>query len=507
MMKRFATPALAVMVLLALAVGAPVSPGVAQSPSVPAITCAAVFGVGESAPISRTPKAVPIPGLSRTTRETARAPFGRELGELRTHRIAGSEPYVASRVPVRKATEQDGVWRTVTCETFEGLEFPNWRSSDKNGSANGDYCWQTVRYQARIGLYGAWPAGGCADAVSPSSHFYPNNAESWLEFGPFSLEGADDGYALFSLWHQMATGANENDALFIGVSLDGSDYWGRFITGRSTPFEPPTPDGWRDIVFDFANVPTLGSVLGAREVWFGLVFQSDASGVDDGPFIDDFFIEKHISGGPTPTRTPGGSPQATATRTATSTPVATATTVPPLVFPSMSLAVGAAGPTVSWEPGVKQSSFALARISSQGTTLLPGGGTLPPTTTSYTDASLPGGAVCYVLFTLGAPDQAPPSSSNIVCLLAQTRSPQGAPQDFAIRLAQPRQALLTWRPPAGGGHDGYILAPFGRPPIALGPDSTSAFDTIGGATCYVLFAQRGGQLIGNTDILCVIPPA
>jgi hypothetical protein len=510
-MNRFVNLTLALLAVLALAVGDPVATGIAQTPSVPAITCATVFGVGESVPTVRTPKAVPVPGVSQANREGARTSLGRESGDTRMRRIAGSEPYVASPGPARKATEQNGVWRTVTCETWEGVDIPNWSSTDRNGTANGRYCWQTTRYQARIGLYSVWPAGGCTDGVSPTSHFYPNNADSWLEYGPFSLEDADDGYAVFSLWHQMATGASESDELFWGVSVDGFDYWGRFTTGRSTSFEPPTPDGWRDILFDFTNVPTLGSVIGEKEVWFAIVFQSDAAGVDDGPFIDDFFIEKHVVGLPTPTRTPGASPQPiatrTPTRTTTSTPVATATRVPPLVFPSISLAAGSAGPTLNWEPGTKQSSFALARISGQGTTLLPAGGTLPPTTTSYTDAGVPGGPVCYVLFTLAGAAQDPPTSSNIVCLLAQTRTASGAPQDFGVRLAQPRQTLLTWQSPPGGGHDGYILAPFGRPPIALGPDATSAVDSIGAATCYVLFAQRAGQLVGNTDILCAIPPA
>src|SRR5437868_15477768 len=103
------------------------------------------------------------------------------------------------------------------------------------------------------------------------------------------------------------------DDLFYCASIDGGNFfYGNYVVDSSTNREPPTSDGWRAVVFDLTNVYNLGDVTGQPTVYFGWFFQSDATGTDDGPFLDDVLIEKRIG-----SRT--ATPTATSTRTRTST--------------------------------------------------------------------------------------------------------------------------------------------------------------------------------------------
>ena len=102
--------------------------------------------------------------------------------------------------------------------------------------------------------------------------------------------------------------------------------------------------------------------------------------------------------------------------------------------------------------------------------------------------------------------------SDMLCLVPNGASAVGAPQDLALRLDQSRTARLSWVAPQGGGQDGYILVAFridGAAPPAIinltGGATATTHDTAGSETCYILFATAGGNVLGNTDVLCAIP--
>ncbi len=88
---------------------------------------------------------------------------------------------------------QPSTWTTLMSEGFEGT-FPtaDWEVFDNNGTAtNGDYIFARRNCLVRSGAYGGWAVGGGANGAGlPCGANYPNNADSWMVYGPFSLQGA-----------------------------------------------------------------------------------------------------------------------------------------------------------------------------------------------------------------------------------------------------------------------------------------------------------------------------
>lgn len=389
-------------------------------------------------------------------------------------------------------------WTTITCETFEaGWPTAGWTTFDNNGTANGDFCWGASGFQVRFGQKSAWPASGCTNGVDPSQFFYPNNADSWMIYGPFSLADAAAAEVHFSLWYQL----QGTDSIFWGASVDDLTYYGIEVTGASTSTEPPTTSGWQDRTLNMANVPQFGSMLGRSQVWIAFVFQSDASGFDDGPFVDDVEIHKLVGAAPpTATRTPtppGTGPSATPTRTPT--PPTSA-----IGGRGFTLTRTSSGILLTWQPGTGQTGYLILRLGA-APAVLPVGSPLPAGATSYLDSTslFLAGTVCYVLLPLGTSPQA---LSDLLCVVLNTGSATGAPQSFSIRLDQSSVATLGWTAPAGGGQLLYALVPLGpgQTPIVLPATATSATHTLSGPTCYVLLVATAGG-IRNTDVLCGVP--
>ena len=158
-----------------------------------------------------------------------------------------------------------------------------------------------------------------------------------------------------------------------------------------------------------------------------------------------------------------------------------------------------------WLPGTAQTGYRVARVSSSGTVLLPPGGPLAASATTYTDSTATGEPwYCYGVVPVRDADGL--ASSDVLCLVTGVRSTP-ALAGFTIRLNQTSVATLQWPAPLLS-HTGYVL-------IAIGPTTrylpfargvTMADDDTGGAPiCYVLVALEGDVPVANTDGLCAAP--
>jgi hypothetical protein len=114
---------------------------------------------------------------------------------------------------------------------------------------------------------------------------------------------------------------------------------------------------------------------------------------------------------------------------------------------------------------------------------------------------------CYQVLPVG-PRGGVIASSAEVCLAPNTRSLDGGPTTFTVRLNQSNTASLSWT--AAGGQDGFRLTAkpsIGAPRSVLLPvGATSTTDnTLGLMTCYTLEPMLNGVALGKSDQLCAVP--
>ncbi len=149
---------------------------------------------------------------------------------------------------------------------FEGTWPGAWNASWGN--------WGQTTQRAYAGTHSAY----CVQAGVAAPGPYPNNSWEWVIVGPFSTPDLISGQAVFRLWSQLA---DSNDFLFAGLSTDGSNFSG-FVYDDDT-------SGWEQKTIPFTN-PNVGDFTLKSQVWFGLAFSSDASGQDEGSYVDDASI-------------------------------------------------------------------------------------------------------------------------------------------------------------------------------------------------------------------------
>jgi hypothetical protein len=116
-------------------------------------------------------------------------------------------------------------WTQIMSEGFEGI-FPSglWHVFDNDGSTNGEYYWDDTSYKSHTGAWSGWCAKGGMNGLNPEFNNYPNNCNSWMEYGPFNLSDATDANFSFYFWNKSEKGY---DYLFWGASIDGTHYYGR----------------------------------------------------------------------------------------------------------------------------------------------------------------------------------------------------------------------------------------------------------------------------------------
>jgi len=174
-------------------------------------------------------------------------------------------------------------WITIVSTDFEGA-FPSpWTVDDNDGTTNGEYYWAKRSCKAYAGSNSGWGVGGGANgAALACGSNYPDNADSWMIYGPFSLSGATAADLKFKLW---LNSESDNDKVCRFASLNGSDFYGLCTSGNT--------NGWTDRVLDLSNVYTLGDLRGQPNVWVALVFSSNGSvNYPEGGYVDNIVLRK-----------------------------------------------------------------------------------------------------------------------------------------------------------------------------------------------------------------------
>lgn len=202
---------------------------------------------------------------------------------------------------VESTTVSAGGWQTIVSTDFEGSFPGSWQVFD-NGGYTGEYYWAKRNCRAYAGGYSGWAVGGGAQGGNLGCYSnYPNNAESWMMYGPFSLADAADADMSFMLWLYAESNA---DYAYWGASLDGNQFYGTWGTGNS--------NGWVPLTLDLTNVPTLGDLRGEPQVWVALVFLTGSQNTfAEGFYVDNIVLEKYVGAeavpgaGPVPAVPPG----------------------------------------------------------------------------------------------------------------------------------------------------------------------------------------------------------
>ncbi len=175
-------------------------------------------------------------------------------------------------------------WVTIVSEDFEG-SFPGpWTVFD--GEAGyGEYYWGERNCRPYEGVYSGWAVGSGANGSSLTcDSSYPNDAQSWMVYGPFSLVGATAADLQLKLWLNTETG---DDYVCRAASINGTNYYGSCTTGTGN---------WMDRVLDLSSVPTLGNLMDQPQVWVALIFGSnDSINNPEGAYVDNIVLRKYVS--------------------------------------------------------------------------------------------------------------------------------------------------------------------------------------------------------------------
>jgi hypothetical protein len=239
-----------------------------------------------------TPTATPTPTATRTPTPTVTpTPTRYDIYLPSVNRFKAPAPTVT---PWRPSTPTPGPggtatptapvgWTQVVDEGFEGA-FPaaGW---DRWGAAG--YNWGPRACRVHSGTKSAWAVGQSRFASDlPCGSYYPDNVDTVLVYGPFSLQDAVAARLTFWTWSLTES---DYDTCFIGASIDGSAFAGIRLSGEL--------NYWENRQLDLSAVPQLGTLLGSPRVWIGFYFHTDYSATrPEGWYIDDVRIEKLTSG-------------------------------------------------------------------------------------------------------------------------------------------------------------------------------------------------------------------
>jgi hypothetical protein len=153
-------------------------------------------------------------------------------------------------------------------EDFE-TRFPNpsslWMVFDNDGAENGEYYWGADDFNPYQGEHSAWCARSGANGLDPENNNYPNNCNSWMVHGPFSLRNAIAGTLEFSFWLRSELRQDWLSWLF---STDGMHFSGTSTSGNVGE--------WQNETINLAYTP-LGNLIGTTSpVWIAFIFTSNS---------------------------------------------------------------------------------------------------------------------------------------------------------------------------------------------------------------------------------------
>lgn len=176
-------------------------------------------------------------------------------------------------------------YHTIMSEDFEGAFPGKWSVFDNNGFTEGEYYWWKRNCKPYEGSYGGWPiGGGFSGSTRGCGAGLPVNTDSWMVYGPFSLEGLIAADLRFKMWLDQPEGVY----LCRMASIDGSNFYGNCSTGNGYG-----PTGWIDQVLNLTNVYTLGNLTGQSRVWIAIIFQDPYWGGSwEGSFVDNIVLRQ-----------------------------------------------------------------------------------------------------------------------------------------------------------------------------------------------------------------------
>ena len=191
-------------------------------------------------------------------------------------------PEEESQKPIKQiGTESPGIiYNVVMSENFEGT-FP---SSGWTVQGGGGPYWGATNNFYHSGSKSAWCARSGPGGVDPRYYYYPNNVNSWMTYGPFSLYNIQSALVHFYYWNRSES---NHDYFKWMVSIDNNYFYGYQVSGDS--------GGWIEVTFNLTNVPGLGNVCGKPQVWIAFLFTSDWSVVDYGAYVDDVSLSVSLS--------------------------------------------------------------------------------------------------------------------------------------------------------------------------------------------------------------------
>jgi hypothetical protein len=179
-------------------------------------------------------------------------------------------------------------WVTVVDEGFETPPSDLWKFWDANEETGGVYSWARRDCRPYGGSYSAWAAGGGADGASlPCGSNYPDNMNSWMAYGPFSLADATAARLSFKLW--LDVDPELKDTLCVYASSDSANYKGFCLTYQ--------PTDWGPVTFRLDDDLAGVDMRGQPQVWIALNFVSDGSiSYPGGAYVDDVVVRKCVGG-------------------------------------------------------------------------------------------------------------------------------------------------------------------------------------------------------------------
>lgn len=147
-------------------------------------------------------------------------------------------------IPLVLKTSPPPSWTTLVSTDFEGAWPGPWQVADDTGAMDGEYYWGKRSCRSFSGSNSGWAVGaGAQGSALGCGANYPNNAESWMIYGPFDLSGATAAHLTFKLWLNTEP---DYDKVCRFASIDGMDFWGTCTTGNT--------NGWSDKTLDLKNV-------------------------------------------------------------------------------------------------------------------------------------------------------------------------------------------------------------------------------------------------------------
>ncbi|MBK6770203.1 MAG: hypothetical protein IPG72_14570 [Ardenticatenales bacterium] len=289
---RFASALLTALAATALAVGAwtgdasriSARPADAFAPSAPAAPLVRETGHGMG---ERQVAAVHVSGNTAPTGSTVRRPAG---GDVASPDAAAPDALLAPAQSTALITED-----------FENTSWPTgtlWRTFDNNGAEHGEYYWKnrcTGHHTARS----AWAIGeGASGRSLACGATYPENLDSYMIYGPFSLAAYSKATLEFAFWLdsecQGTNCATKADRMWAMASTDGTNFYGEWWAGDWAHDPDAHPGGWNE------DSISLDDYAGEAQVWIAFNFDSDGTtGFAGGAFVDDVVVR--VEGGCSPT--------------------------------------------------------------------------------------------------------------------------------------------------------------------------------------------------------------